>query len=84
MEILSEYGIMIAKPNQQIVLAEPDISPIIIPPLTTKEKVFNVLRIIGIVFLCIIGVALAGVAILGVIWKPWLIIFFFAGLLVGR
>jgi len=46
-------------------------------------KKIKILKIVGIVFLCLVGLILVGISVWGVIKYPPLIIFFFFGLLFG-
>jgi hypothetical protein len=82
METLSEFT-LITKPSQQFMIIQPDISPYKITPLTRREKVLHVLETIGLVALTLVGIALAAVAVWGMIKYPPLIIFLFLGFLFG-
>jgi hypothetical protein len=83
-EYLSEFC-FIAKPNQTI-LIESDLSYCSSKtvPLTICQKILNIFTIIGYVLLGIILLGIVGIAIWGIIQWPWMIVFLFAGLLVGR
>jgi len=83
METLSEYGIVIARPSQSILLMPADFTLPRAKPPTIKDKIICILKIVGIVFLCLAGLILVGISVWGVIKYPPLIIFFFIGLLFG-
>jgi hypothetical protein len=83
METLSEY-MLIARYPHQAILVQPEITHYKSVPTTVKEKIMNILKIIGLVFMGIFFIALVTVAVWGLIQWPWMIIFLIAGLLVGR
>lgn len=83
METLSESMCFIHKPSQNIILAPDEFSSYRITPPTKREKIINILRIIGYVFLGILLLGLIALATWGVIQYPYLIIFLPLGFLFG-
>jgi len=84
METLSEYAIIIKKPQQTIFLIPEDITLCVNTKETTKDKILSVVRIMGYILLALGGLTLLIIAIWGIIHWPWMIVFFFLGLLIGR
>jgi hypothetical protein len=85
METLSEYMLIMNCPTQTIQLMPSiDSSPYVERPLTLKEKILNVLCIVGYVFLGIIILGMIVISVWGIIQWPWMIVFLLMGLMVGK
>ena len=81
MEEFNEF-VYIPRPSQ-FILVEPDYNSLSHTSTkeTTREKICLVLRVIGYVLLGFLVLAMIVVSIWGIIHWPWMIVFFFAGLL---
>jgi fatty acid desaturase len=84
METLSEYMLAIHQPMQTLTMEDSiDTTPYIEEPLTTKEKIFKVIPVLGYILLGLFVLLLTIIAIWGVIQWPWMIVFFFFGLILS-